>query len=78
MYEESVSLPLETNGEGGRRAAVVETHKFATNRSITYHIRIWGLWLQVAGLDGDALGDEERSNGIWPLDGPLPFTADFC
>jgi hypothetical protein len=28
MCEEAVSLPLETNGAGGRGAAVAEAHKF--------------------------------------------------
>jgi hypothetical protein len=39
--------------------------------------RIRGLWLQVAGRDGDALGVGERNNGILRLDGDLPIMADF-
>jgi hypothetical protein len=46
--------------------------------SLKFSSRILGLWLEVAGRDGDALGVGERSNGILWLDGVLPIKAEFC
>jgi hypothetical protein len=76
IHEETASLPLETNGEEGRGATVAEALEVATSPSLKFCIRIWGLWLQVAGRDGDALGVGDRSNGILRLDGALPIMGD--
>jgi hypothetical protein len=47
------------------------------SRSLKFCSCIRGLWLQVDGRDGDALGVGERSNGTLRLDGALPIMADF-
>jgi hypothetical protein len=77
VHEETASLPHETNGEGGRGATVAEVLEVAMSASLKFCGRIRGLWLQVVGRDGDALGLGERSNGILRLDGALPIMADF-
>jgi hypothetical protein len=77
IHEESASLPLETYGEEGRGATVAEALEVATSPSLKVCGRIRGLWLQVAGRDGDALGAGEGSSGILRLDGALTIMADF-
>jgi hypothetical protein len=64
IHEETASLPLETYGEEGRGATVAEALEVAMSPSMKFCSRIRGLWLQVAGRNGDALGVGERTNSI--------------
>jgi hypothetical protein len=77
IHEETASLPHETNGDEGRGATAAEAFEVAMGPSFKFRSRIRGLWLQVAGRDGDALGVGERSNSILRLDGALLIIADF-
>jgi hypothetical protein len=56
IHEETAWLPLQTYGEEGRGATVAEALEVAISPSLKICSRIRGLWLQVAGRDGDALG----------------------
>jgi hypothetical protein len=77
IHEETASLPHETYGDGGRGAAAAGAFEVALGPPLKFCSSIRGLWLQVAGRDGDALGVGERSNGILRLDGALPIMAYF-
>jgi hypothetical protein len=76
-HEETASLSLETYGEESKGATIAEALVVAMSPCLKFCSRIRGLWLQVAGRDGDALGAGETSNGISLLDGALPIMADF-
>jgi hypothetical protein len=69
-HEEAATLALERNGEDDRVAAVAEALEVAMNPSVISCICIRGLWLEVAGRDGDAQGTGERSNAILRLTAP--------
>jgi hypothetical protein len=77
IHKETASLPLETSGEDGRGVAIVEAHGVAMSPSLKCCNRIRGLWLQVAGREGDDLGFGERRNSILRLNGALPIMEDF-
>jgi hypothetical protein len=77
IHKETASLSLETYGEESRGATVADVLQVAKSLSLTFCNRIQGLWLQVAGRDGDALGAWERSNGLLRLDGAIPIMSDF-
>jgi hypothetical protein len=66
-----------TYGEESRGATVAEALEVAICPSLKFCSRIRGLWWQVAGRGGDALGAGERSNGILRSDGSSPTMADF-
>jgi hypothetical protein len=70
IHEKAAHLALERNGEDGRVAAVEEALEFAISPSVKSCICIRGLWLEVAGRDGDAQGTGERSNAILRLTAP--------
>jgi hypothetical protein len=77
IHVETASLPLGTYGEESRGATVAKALEVAICPSLKFCSRIRGLWLQVAGRGGDALGARERSNGVLRLDGSLPTMTDF-
>jgi hypothetical protein len=77
IHKEAAFLALERKGEEGRGATVAEALKVAVSPSLKFCSRIPGLWLQVAGRDGGALGGGEKSNGILRLDGALPNMEVF-
>jgi hypothetical protein len=68
---------LETNGEDFRGAAVAGAHEVAKSCSLKSHSRIWGLWLQVAGLDGDALGSEKEEKAYYGWTAPYHLWQAF-
>jgi hypothetical protein len=65
IHEETPTLALETNG-----AAVEEAHEVAKSCSLKSRSRIRGLWLQVAGLDGDAPGSGKEENACYGWTAP--------
>jgi hypothetical protein len=63
----AASLALEVNEEGGRGAAVAKVLVVAMSRSVKSCSCIRGLWLEVAGRNGDAQSVGERSNAMLRL-----------
>jgi hypothetical protein len=76
-HGETLTLALETNGEDCRGAAVAGAQEVAKSCSLKSRSRIRGLWLRVAGLDGDALGSEEEEKAYYGWTAPCHLWQAF-
>jgi hypothetical protein len=61
IHGETPSPALETNREDRRGAAVAEADEDGKSRSLKSRSRTRGLWWQVVGPNGDALGSGKEA-----------------